>query len=341
MKTNESSTLHNNFMWSSQENLQEKIGGANSMPTLNPQGAHKLNIVQSSPEEFDAVAGAEHNNVLNFKNNNVVYDNFIWHYSHMIKHKVRDYILLSKVIEYLRWADSTYTKASFNININHLYDYCVNSWFVVTKEKLEENFVEIINYIDTIEWDNIDDIASQHIVKAITESDEILTLESKTKLLFEVYNWRFDCKELIENPHKMITVDNINYMEKLTFVWQDDFRNACLCIAYWLWTSAWFHLSRLIEEISYNYAIILWIKDAKWYDDDWRKIYHNMWMIIQAIKKKNTHKKYKALFVSEIDSIRDLVRNETQHPDKIYTQAEAEWLFMRTIAIVTSIEFTK
>jgi len=57
-KTTDSSTLHNSVMWSSQENLQENNTGANSMPTPSPQGAHKWNIVQSSPEEFDAVAMA-------------------------------------------------------------------------------------------------------------------------------------------------------------------------------------------------------------------------------------------------------------------------------------------
>ncbi len=59
VKTTDSSTLHNSVMWSSQENLQENNTGANSIPTPSPQGAHKWNIVQSSPEEFDAVAKAK------------------------------------------------------------------------------------------------------------------------------------------------------------------------------------------------------------------------------------------------------------------------------------------
>ena len=56
MTTVDSSTLHNNFVESSQENLQEK---ANSMPTQAPTEFDKSAIVQSSPEEFDAVAEAK------------------------------------------------------------------------------------------------------------------------------------------------------------------------------------------------------------------------------------------------------------------------------------------
>ena len=55
MTTVDSSTLHNNLVESSQENLQEK---ANSMPTQAPTEFDKSAIVQSSPEEFDAVAKA-------------------------------------------------------------------------------------------------------------------------------------------------------------------------------------------------------------------------------------------------------------------------------------------
>lgn len=53
-KTTDSSTLHNSFVSSSQENLQEKKVGANSMPTQAPTEWHKSVIVQSSPDEFDA-----------------------------------------------------------------------------------------------------------------------------------------------------------------------------------------------------------------------------------------------------------------------------------------------
>lgn len=53
-KTTDSSTLHNSFVSSSQENLQENNTGANSMPTQAPTEWHKSVIVQSSPDEFSA-----------------------------------------------------------------------------------------------------------------------------------------------------------------------------------------------------------------------------------------------------------------------------------------------
>lgn len=49
MTTTDSSTLHNNLVESSQENLQENVGGANSMPTQAPTEFDKSAIVQSSP----------------------------------------------------------------------------------------------------------------------------------------------------------------------------------------------------------------------------------------------------------------------------------------------------
>ena len=58
MTTTDSSTLHNHIVASSQENLQEQ-DKANSMPTQAPKGEPQNFIVQSSPEEFDAVAEAE------------------------------------------------------------------------------------------------------------------------------------------------------------------------------------------------------------------------------------------------------------------------------------------
>lgn len=60
-KTTDSSTLHNSLVKGSQENLQENKGGANSMPTQAPTEFDKSVIVQSSPDEFDAVAKAESN----------------------------------------------------------------------------------------------------------------------------------------------------------------------------------------------------------------------------------------------------------------------------------------
>lgn len=59
MTTIDSSTLHNNIVTSSQENLQENDTGANSMPTPSPQGEQQNFIVQSSPDEFDADARAK------------------------------------------------------------------------------------------------------------------------------------------------------------------------------------------------------------------------------------------------------------------------------------------
>lgn len=59
MTTIDSSTLHNRFVTGSQENLQEKETGANSMPTQAPDGEPQKDIVQSSPEEFDADAEVE------------------------------------------------------------------------------------------------------------------------------------------------------------------------------------------------------------------------------------------------------------------------------------------
>ena len=58
-KTTDSSTLHNSFVKGSQENLQENVTGANSLPTQAPTEFDKSVIVQSSPDEFDAVAKAE------------------------------------------------------------------------------------------------------------------------------------------------------------------------------------------------------------------------------------------------------------------------------------------
>ncbi len=58
MKTIDSSTLHNNIVTSSQENLQVYDAGANSMPTQAPKGEQQNFIVQSSPDEFDADAKA-------------------------------------------------------------------------------------------------------------------------------------------------------------------------------------------------------------------------------------------------------------------------------------------
>ena len=87
-KTIDSSTLHNSVMWSSQENLQENNTGANSMPTPSPQGAHKWNIVQSSPEEFDAVARADDDIEYKYSNE--------WSWKDLStywKHKVRDLLL--------------------------------------------------------------------------------------------------------------------------------------------------------------------------------------------------------------------------------------------------------
>jgi len=86
-KTTDSSTLHNSVMWSSQENLQENNTGANSMHTPSPQGAHKWNIVQSSPEEFDAVAGANSNIVQEFTWNPYHLHILIWHLEEIIKEK--------------------------------------------------------------------------------------------------------------------------------------------------------------------------------------------------------------------------------------------------------------
>ncbi len=53
-KTTDSSTLHNPLVKGSQENLQENVTGANSLPTQAPTEFDKSVIVQSSPASFSA-----------------------------------------------------------------------------------------------------------------------------------------------------------------------------------------------------------------------------------------------------------------------------------------------
>lgn len=74
-KKTDSSTLHNSFVKGSQENLQENVTGANSLPTQAPTEFDKSVIVQSSPEEFDAVAKSGNNIVHNNMKNAIKYCN--------------------------------------------------------------------------------------------------------------------------------------------------------------------------------------------------------------------------------------------------------------------------
>ena len=95
-KTTDSSTLHNPLVKGSQENLQENVTGANSLPTQAPTEFDKSVIVQSSPDEFDAVAKANPNIVQCSANNicNTI-TSFFW---------IRKYINTTPVVWFF-WID--------------------------------------------------------------------------------------------------------------------------------------------------------------------------------------------------------------------------------------------
>ena len=107
-KTTDSATLHNSFVKGSQENLQENVTGANSLPTQAPTEFDKSVIVQSSPEEFDAVAKAE-----------LIIEK-------RYTKKEAFYVLVDKIHNWITASEHHNKESEFNAIINYLWlDYII------------------------------------------------------------------------------------------------------------------------------------------------------------------------------------------------------------------------
>lgn len=247
----------------------------------------------------------------------------------MIKQNLYHYLTLGKIIRFFTSIAVFETnRDDFNRNIDYLYKYCSESWLKVSKLKLEEKIGQIaVTISDMPNNDILSDPIKQEIQDAMMECQNVIDIESKTKSIYELINPRLDIEMLVDRP-----LDFLTNTDKLNSLSKDDFENACKSLAYWLWTACWFHLMRVIENLTYEYAKKFWV--IRGTNEMMHSILTRLQLPANRIKNKT---KYDDKILQELDQIRKQYRNPTQHPDVTYTQSEIESLYYRCIAVINNI----
>lgn len=258
---------------------------------------------------------------------------------YMIRKNLSEYFTLGKWLWAIRdcRVNSIFTKKYFIGGINIVYDYCDKAWFQVSKWMLEKSFNPIIESINDMD-DSFQ--LNENILNSIREEmkkcDEILDIESNSKIVYELYSPTENVNNLIDEPEKIIDwYSKFNDIERLSrSEW-------CKSLIYLLPTATVFYLMRVIESLTYRYCALFWVKQII-HPDDKPSYVEWMWDILQRLiteYKNNTLKRktkslYKQERVEELISIKKLYRNPTNHPNKIYTQEEANDLFSRSKSII-------
>lgn len=171
----------------------------------------------------------------------------------------------------------------------------------------------------------IDEDVAQKIGKIIQSADGALDAELQLKKVLVVTPKRFNIDMLLKNPSSLLAKGS---WAELPDIAQQDFSSATRAVAMGLSTAAAFHLMRCVEEM---------VKQLYFSFVKTNRIKNPMWgPIVNKLKTKNNPKPSVEL-IETLDMIRRNFRNPTQHPDKIYSEDEAQDLLNSSIVAVNMI----
>lgn len=171
----------------------------------------------------------------------------------------------------------------------------------------------------------IDEDIAQKIGGIIKSADGALDAELQLKKVLVVTPKRFNIDMLLKNPSSLLAKGS---WAELSDIAQQDFSSATRAVAMGLSTAAAFHLMRCVEEMV-KQLYFSFVKTNRFKNPMWGPI-------VNKLKTKNNPKPSVEL-IETLDMIRRNFRNPTQHPEKIYSEDEAQDLLNSSIVAVNMI----
>ncbi|USE03347.1 HEPN domain-containing protein [Vibrio sp. SCSIO 43133] len=171
----------------------------------------------------------------------------------------------------------------------------------------------------------IDEALANKIGKIVESADGALDAELQLKKVLVVTPKRFNIDMLLKNPSSLLAMGS---WEELPDIAQHDFSSATKAVAMGLPTATAFHLMRCVEEM---------VKQLYFSFVKTNRIKKPMWgPMVNKLQTKNNPKPSVEL-LETLDMIRRNFRNPTQHPDKIYSEDEAQDLLNSSIVAINMI----
>ncbi|HDY7443190.1 TPA: HEPN domain-containing protein [Vibrio vulnificus] len=214
----------------------------------------------------------------------------------------------------------------FVVNLLDMYLGYISEMGLVVTEQIIRKLPEIKEKLAGLEPEEIiDEELAKDINNIVLSADGALDAELQLKKVLVVTPKRFNSDMLLETPSSLLAKGS---WVELPDIAQQDFSSATRCVAMGLSTAAAFHLMRCVEEM---------VKQLYFSFVKTNRMKSPMWgPMVKKLETKNNPKPSVEL-IETLDMIRRNFRNPTQHPDKIYSEDEAQDLLNSSIVAINMI----
>lgn len=165
----------------------------------------------------------------------------------------------------------------------------------------------------------------EEFTQLIEELIKVIYSESKGRFVFETADLKFRNIHLIENPEKLLSK---GCFSKLSHLGQQDFSEACICLAFGRSTASAFHSLRATEE-TLKRLYFGYVKR--------NRVELLMWGNMERALAGKRNPKPKKELLDNLSIIRNNYRNPTAHPEKIYNIDEAQNLLAQCIDVIERV----
>jgi len=212
-------------------------------------------------------------------------------------------------------------------NLVFLRDDIEELGLVVSLNLFDQQLPKLIKHFDVLneedDFDNkISESDSKKLSRLVLQLEDTITAESENIKIATFATRKYKLEDLIENTKNLLGSGIYN---RLTDLAKHEINCAGKCIAFQCATASAFHILRCTEEC-------LRVVHRSYFP---RKDVNKTWgSLLHDLKNKARNPKPDDILLTHLDHLRDIFRNPTDHPEKIYDLEEAEDLLSLAVDVI-------
>lgn len=148
----------------------------------------------------------------------------------------------------------------------------------------------------------------------LVDFEQTMFAEAETRRIATPTQRRIPLDHLLDSPQHLL---GAGVFEVLSAIAQEDFKEACKCLAFERPTAAAFHVLRCVEECIRRLHCAYFPRAKKAGNSSWGDL-------TGELTRKERNPKPDSTLLAHLDHLRTRFRNPTDHPEKLYDLEEAE-----------------